>query len=185
MAQVARPVGLKALAPDCHLASGELRLPLALADQRLLARGQPAAVGRSPARGRLRAPRRAHHDEPAARLGVGVDTASDSASFTCSATICAVISALVSLGTSGLRFQPRFQRVRMEPARGTTETKRTRLLAGSFAYAPKRTRTSTRLSRTRPSTWRVYQFRHRREGRREYRPGRPLSPCCASRRRCR
>src|SRR4051795_510624 len=108
MAQVARPVGLKALAPDCHLASGELRLPLALADQRLLARGQPAAVGRSPARGRLRAPRRAHHDEPAARLGVGVDTASDSASSACSATICAVISALVSLGTSGLRFQPRF-----------------------------------------------------------------------------
>ena len=34
--------------------------------------------------------------------------------------------------------------------------------AGSFIYAPKRTRTSTRLSRTRPSTWRVYQFRHRR-----------------------
>src|SRR3954468_3590876 len=75
MAQVARPVGLKALAPDCHLASGELRLPLALGDQRLLARGQPAAVGRSPARGRLRAPRRAHHDEPAAGLGVRVDTA--------------------------------------------------------------------------------------------------------------
>src|SRR3954471_4506520 len=75
MAQVARPVGLKALAPDCPLASGELRLPLALGDQRLLARGQPAAVGRSPARGRLRAPRRAHHDEPAARLGVRVDTA--------------------------------------------------------------------------------------------------------------
>src|SRR5690349_6729304 len=29
-------------------------------------------------------------------------------------------------------------------------------------HAPKRTRTSTRLTRTRPSTWRVYQFRHRR-----------------------
>ena len=38
---------------------------------------------------------------------------------------------------------------------------------GAFTYAPKRTRTSTRLSRTRPSTWRVYQFRHRREGTRE------------------
>src|SRR3954469_12738775 len=35
---------------------------------------------------------------------------------------------------------------------------------GAFPSAPKRTRTSTRLSRTRPSTWRVYQFRHRREG---------------------
>jgi hypothetical protein len=34
--------------------------------------------------------------------------------------------------------------------------------SGAFAHAPKRTRTSTRLSRTRPSTWRVYQFRHRR-----------------------
>ena len=34
----------------------------------------------------------------------------------------------------------------------------------AFCDAPKRTRTSTRLSRTRPSTWRVYQFRHRREG---------------------
>jgi hypothetical protein len=28
--------------------------------------------------------------------------------------------------------------------------------------APKRTRTSTQLAWTRPSTWRVYQFRHRR-----------------------
>src|SRR5215213_3051942 len=37
--------------------------------------------------------------------------------------------------------------------------------AGPF-HAPKRTRTSTRLSRTRPSTWRVYQFRHRRGCRR-------------------
>ena len=37
--------------------------------------------------------------------------------------------------------------------------------------APKRTRTSTRLSRTRPSTWRVYQFRHRREGSRSIAAG--------------
>src|SRR6476469_6145807 len=36
--------------------------------------------------------------------------------------------------------------------------------------APKRTRTSTRLARTRPATWRVYQFRHRR-GNGEYSPG--------------
>ena len=43
-------------------------------------------------------------------------------------------------------------------------------LCGAFASAPKRTRTSTRLSRTRPSTWRVYQFRHRREGDGEYSP---------------
>ena len=42
---------------------------------------------------------------------------------------------------------------------------------GAFRSAPKRTRTSTRLSRTRPSTWRVYQFRHRREGGGEYSPG--------------
>src|SRR4051812_28003283 len=41
---------------------------------------------------------------------------------------------------------------------------------GAFVHAPKRTRTSTRLSRTRPSTWRVYQFRHRREGDGEYSP---------------
>ena len=41
----------------------------------------------------------------------------------------------------------------------------------AFPYAPKRTRTSTRLSRTRPSTWRVYQFRHRRKGDGEYSPG--------------
>src|SRR3954447_13889492 len=40
----------------------------------------------------------------------------------------------------------------------------------AFVHAPKRTRTSTRLSRTRPSTWRVYQFRHRREEG-EYSPG--------------
>jgi hypothetical protein len=43
--------------------------------------------------------------------------------------------------------------------------------SGAFRSAPKRTRTSTRLSRTRPSTWRVYQFRHRREGGGEYSPG--------------
>ena len=43
-------------------------------------------------------------------------------------------------------------------------------VSGLFPYAPKRTRTSTRLSRTRPSTWRVYQFRHRREGGGEYSP---------------
>jgi hypothetical protein len=43
--------------------------------------------------------------------------------------------------------------------------------AGLSGGAPKRTRTSTRLSRTRPSTWRVYQFRHRREGAAEYSPG--------------
>ena len=36
---------------------------------------------------------------------------------------------------------------------------------GASGGAPKRTRTSTRLSRTRPSTWRVYQFRHRRGAR--------------------
>ena len=42
--------------------------------------------------------------------------------------------------------------------------------AGLSLHAPKRTRTSTRLSRTRPSTWRVYQFRHRREGGGEYSP---------------
>ena len=42
--------------------------------------------------------------------------------------------------------------------------------SGAFRSAPKRTRTSTRLSRTRPSTWRVYQFRHRREGDGEYSP---------------
>src|SRR3954463_15542802 len=48
----------------------------------------------------------------------------------------------------------------------------------AFGGAPKRTRTSTRLSRTRPSTWRVYQFRHRREGDGEYSPviARGLSP---------
>src|SRR5690349_19772489 len=46
--------------------------------------------------------------------------------------------------------------------------------SGAFRSAPKRTRTSTRLSRTRPSTWRVYQFRHRRESGGEYSPG--LSP---------
>src|SRR3954462_5588099 len=42
--------------------------------------------------------------------------------------------------------------------------------AGLSLHAPKRTRTSTRLARTRPSTWRVYQFRHRR-GNGEYSPG--------------
>src|SRR5215208_2664026 len=47
--------------------------------------------------------------------------------------------------------------------RPVPETKKPRV-CGAFSYAPKRTRTSTRLSRTRPSTWRVYQFRHRREG---------------------
>jgi hypothetical protein len=47
------------------------------------------------------------------------------------------------------------------PTKPTT-TKALRLQG--FRHAPKRTRTSTRLSRTRPSTWRVYQFRHRREG---------------------
>ena len=52
-------------------------------------------------------------------------------------------------------------------------------------HAPKRTRTSTRLSRTRPSTWRVYQFRHRREDERESSAGPAVSPCFASPRRCR
>src|SRR3954464_10742506 len=155
MAQVARPVGLKALAPDCHLASGELRLPLALGDQRLLAGGQPAAVGRPPARGRLRAPRRAHDDEPAAHLGVRVDTAVGLGEFHLQRDDLRRDLGLGQLGHLGPPFSTAFQRVRMEPARGTTETKRTRLLAGSFSYAPKRTRTSTRLSRTRPSTWRM------------------------------
>ena len=53
-----------------------------------------------------------------------------------------------------------------EPTRhGATIAEREKpRFCGAFPYAPKRTRTSTRLSRTRPSTWRVYQFRHRREG---------------------
>ncbi len=42
------------------------------------------------------------------------------------------------------------------------ESEKTPRRAGLLCDAPKRTRTSTRLSRTRPSTWRVYQFRHRR-----------------------
>src|SRR3954447_25686152 len=46
----------------------------------------------------------------------------------------------------------------------TPRTTKPRAFAGLRRHAPKRTRTSTRLSRTRPSTWRVYQFRHRREG---------------------
>src|SRR5215213_3568564 len=50
-------------------------------------------------------------------------------------------------------------------ARHSTEEMRKAACAGPF-HAPKRTRTSTRLSRTRPSTWRVYQFRHRRGCRR-------------------
>jgi hypothetical protein len=58
--------------------------------------------------------------------------------------------------------------------------------AGLLESAPKRTRTSTRLSRTRPSTWRVYQFRHRREGSRSIAavpgPG-ALSPRTAARAR--
>src|SRR2546423_14951208 len=44
-------------------------------------------------------------------------------------------------------------------------------LNAGLSSAPKRTRTSTRLSRTRPSTWRVYQFRHRRGCGRSIAPG--------------
>src|SRR3954469_3962667 len=61
-------------------------------------------------------------------------------------------------------FQSGFQRDRTEPVQRAIGEKKKPAYASSFTYAPKRTRTSTRLSRTRPSTWRVYQFRHRREG---------------------
>ena len=59
------------------------------------------------------------------------------------------------------------------PPRRTAPERRKPRRSGAFCDAPKRTRTSTRLSRTRPSTWRVYQFRHRREGDGEYSPPRP------------
>src|SRR4051812_39884355 len=62
--------------------------------------------------------------------------------------------------------RPRWILHRRRPDRG----RRLRLLVTALSVkgpaepglhsAPKRTRTSTRLSRTRPSTWRVYQFRH-------------------------
>src|SRR5215203_4224486 len=57
----------------------------------------------------------------------------------------------------------------LAPRRGSAPEKRKAPPPRGFRHAPKRTRTSTRLSRTRPSTWRVYQFRHRRESDREYR----------------
>src|SRR3954452_15443756 len=63
-------------------------------------------------------------------------------------------------------------RTRNARARTAPRTKKARR-GGPFLHAPKRTRTSTRLSRTRPSTWRVYQFRHRREGDGEYSPETP------------
>src|SRR3954451_19910093 len=67
-------------------------------------------------------------------------------------------------------FQRGFQRDRTEPVQRGIGEKKKPACAGFLADAPKRTRTSTRLSRTRPSTWRVYQFRHRREEG-EYSPG--------------
>ena len=57
-----------------------------------------------------------------------------------------------------------FSALALSRYRGTWEKEKARL-CGLFRHAPKRTRTSTRLSRTRPSTWRVYQFRHRRRRR--------------------
>src|SRR3954462_907002 len=76
----------------------------------------------------------------------------------------------------------------MSPRLGEREERKSPAEQG-FRSAPKRTRTSTRLSRTRPSTWRVYQFRHRRKGGAEYSPG-PLegrppqsSSGCSSRQR--
>src|SRR5215211_527143 len=69
----------------------------------------------------------------------------------------------VAIGVATEMFAPRRAR-----APRTTKAPPER---GFRLHAPKRTRTSTRLSRTRPSTWRVYQFRHRREGGGEYSPG--------------
>jgi hypothetical protein len=80
------------------------------------------------------------------------------------------------LGVAAKKWPPQ---IRSAPERRKPRERR------AFEDAPKRTRTSTRLSRTRPSTWRVYQFRHRREGDASIDRPSPLSPCCASPPRCR